>query len=102
MTMPGNEFLERATQGYGAYLCIRSTGGRADAAGLGALCERVGLANEFDGDMVKIVASYNAGPEAVRKYNGVPPYPETEAYVKKVIALYFQYKQQEETAFPTR
>ncbi len=53
------------------------------------------LANEFDGDMVKMVAAYNAGPEAVRKYNGqVPPYPETQAYVRKVIALYFQYKAQ--------
>ena len=56
------------------------------------------LANEFEGDMVKIVAAYNAGPEAVRKYNGVPPYAETQAYVKKVVALYFQYKQQEEAA----
>lgn len=56
------------------------------------------LANEFDGDMVKMVAAYNAGPEAVKKYNGVPPYAETQAYVKKVVALYFQYKQQEESA----
>jgi soluble lytic murein transglycosylase-like protein len=56
------------------------------------------LANEFDGDMVKMVAAYNAGPEAVRKYGGVPPFAETQAYVKKVIALYFQYKQQEEQA----
>ncbi len=54
------------------------------------------LANEFDGDMVKIVAAYNAGPEAVKKYGGVPPYAETQAYVKKVVALYFQYKQQEQ------
>ncbi len=53
------------------------------------------LANEFNGDMVKMVAAYNAGPDAVRKYNGqVPPYPETQAYVRKVIALYFQYKAQ--------
>ncbi|MBK7858387.1 MAG: lytic transglycosylase domain-containing protein [Archangiaceae bacterium] len=56
------------------------------------------LANEFDGDMVKMVAAYNAGPDAVRKYGGVPPYAETQAYVKKVVALYFQYKQQEELA----
>ncbi len=55
------------------------------------------LANEFDGDMVKMVAAYNAGPEAVRKYNGqVPPYPETQAYVRKVLSLYFQYKSQAE------
>ncbi len=53
------------------------------------------LANEFDGDMVKMVAAYNAGPEAVRKFGGqVPPYPETQAYVRKVISLYFQYKAQ--------
>ncbi|MBX7101760.1 MAG: lytic transglycosylase domain-containing protein [Myxococcaceae bacterium] len=57
------------------------------------------LANEFDGDMVKMVAAYNAGPEAVRKYGGkVPPYAETQAYVKKVLALYFQYKAQETEA----
>jgi soluble lytic murein transglycosylase-like protein len=57
------------------------------------------LANEFDGDMVKMVAAYNAGPEAVKKYNGqVPPYAETQAYVRKVIALYFQYKSQAQVA----
>lgn len=51
------------------------------------------LANEFDGDMVKMIAAYNAGPEAVRKYKGnVPPYQETQLYVKKVLDLYFQYK----------
>mgnify|MGYP001613744734 CR=1 FL=1 len=45
--------------------------------------------------MVKMVAAYNAGPEAVRKYGGrVPPYAETQAYVRKVIRLYFQYKAQ--------
>jgi soluble lytic murein transglycosylase-like protein len=61
------------------------------------------LANEFDGDMVKMVAAYNAGPDAVKKYGGIPPFAETQAYVKKVVALYFQYKQQEETAaLPTR
>jgi soluble lytic murein transglycosylase-like protein len=57
------------------------------------------LANEFDGDMVKMVAGYNAGPDAVKKYNGqVPPYAETQAYVRKVLSLYFQYKTQSEQA----
>lgn len=32
------------------------------------------------------LAAYNAGYGAVRKYDGVPPYPETEAYVKKILA----------------
>ncbi|MET0402317.1 MAG: transglycosylase SLT domain-containing protein [Cystobacter sp.] len=54
------------------------------------------LANLFQGDMVKMVAAYNAGPEAVRKYGGqVPPYPETQAYVRKVLQLYFHYKERE-------
>jgi soluble lytic murein transglycosylase-like protein len=53
------------------------------------------LANEFDGQMETIVAAYNAGPDAVRKYgNQVPPFEETRAYVQKVLALYFQYKQE--------
>jgi soluble lytic murein transglycosylase-like protein len=53
------------------------------------------LANQFNGEMVKMVAAYNAGPHAVNKYGGeVPPYAETQAYVRKVIALYFKYKDQ--------
>ncbi|MGQ0507960.1 MAG: transglycosylase SLT domain-containing protein [Myxococcaceae bacterium] len=57
------------------------------------------LANLYDGDMVKMVAAYNAGPDAVAKYGGkVPPYEETQAYVRKVIALYFQYKEQAKLA----
>jgi soluble lytic murein transglycosylase-like protein len=45
------------------------------------------LLTTFDGDTVKAVAAYNAGPEAVKQNNGVPPYPETRAYVDKVVAL---------------
>lgn len=57
------------------------------------------LANLFQGDMVKMVAAYNAGPDAVRKYGGqVPPYPETQAYVRKVLQLYFHYKERERLA----
>ena len=57
------------------------------------------LANEFDGDMVKMVAAYNAGPDAVKRYGGqVPPFQETQAYVRKVISLYFQYKTQAQVA----
>jgi soluble lytic murein transglycosylase-like protein len=57
------------------------------------------LANLFNGDMVKMVAAYNAGPEAVRKFGGqVPPFPETQAYVRKVLQLYFHYKERERLA----
>lgn len=41
----------------------------------------------FDGDVIKAVAAYNAGPEAVRNYRGVPPYDETRAYVNRVLSL---------------
>jgi len=39
-----------------------------------------------------VVAAYNAGPEAVRKYRGVPPYEETRQYVKKVLGYYAELK----------
>ncbi len=45
------------------------------------------MLNAFGGDVVKAVAAYNAGPDAVRQYAGVPPYPETKAYVNKVLSL---------------
>lgn len=45
----------------------------------------------FKGDLVHTVAAYNAGPGAVRKYGGVPPYNETRGYVKRVMSLYRQY-----------
>ena len=42
------------------------------------------LNKKFNGDTKKVLASYNAGPNAVQKHNGIPPYKETQNYVKKV------------------
>jgi soluble lytic murein transglycosylase-like protein len=51
------------------------------------------LANQYGGDMVKTLAAYNAGPEAVRRAGeGVPDIPETREYVRKVVALYEAFK----------
>jgi len=50
------------------------------------------LANRFNGDMVHIVAAYNAGPEAVKRAGGIPLIEETQEYVKRVLRLYFAYK----------
>jgi soluble lytic murein transglycosylase-like protein len=41
--------------------------------------------DRFGGDAQKALAAYNAGPGAVQKYGGVPPYSETQAYVKRVL-----------------
>ena len=46
------------------------------------------MLDTFDGDVRKAVAAYNAGPEAVREYGGVPPYSETQQYVSSVLDLY--------------
>lgn len=56
------------------------------------------LANEFKGDMILTLAAYNAGPEAVKKYGGVPPFEETRTYVKKVIAYYQQLRSRRKPA----
>lgn len=45
------------------------------------------LDRRFDGDWVRISAAYNAGEKAVERYGGIPPYDETQEYVKRV--LYF-------------
>jgi soluble lytic murein transglycosylase-like protein len=46
------------------------------------------LLKRFDGDVSLALAGYNAGEGAVDKYQGIPPYPETENYVKKILANY--------------
>lgn len=45
----------------------------------------------FNGDTKLALAAYNAGPQSVIKYNGVPPYSETQDYVVKVLNYYTQY-----------
>jgi soluble lytic murein transglycosylase-like protein len=51
------------------------------------------LLDEFDGDFELAAAAYNAGPNAVYRYGGVPPYDETREYVRRVKILYRRYGQ---------
>jgi len=46
------------------------------------------LIQSFGEELDRVLAAYNAGENAVRKYDGIPPYPETIGYVKKVKALF--------------
>ena len=52
-----------------------------------------GLMDRFDNNKSLALAAYNAGPNAVKKYGGIPPYMETQNYVKNVLNSYDKMKE---------
>jgi len=49
------------------------------------------LLDRFNNNLILALAAYNAGPESVAKYGGVPPYDETQIYVRRVLEFYTRY-----------
>lgn len=49
--------------------------------------------SKYSDQVERAIAAYNAGPAKVDKYNGIPPFPETQCYVKRVMTYYRQYSQ---------
>ena len=46
------------------------------------------MLDKFNGNTILALAAYNAGPNAVSKYDGVPPYKETQNYVRSILSQY--------------
>jgi soluble lytic murein transglycosylase-like protein len=53
------------------------------------------LLDMFDGDVTLALAGYNAGPGNVRKHNGIPPFPETQQYIRRVLKFQSRFSQSE-------
>ena len=58
------------------------------AAGARYLRELLTKYADHDDQVLRALAAYNAGPGAVEKYHGVPPYRETSAYIRRVLKTY--------------
>ena len=50
------------------------------------------LIERFRGNLVLALAAYNAGPEKVKRYKGIPPYPETRRYVRNILKQWQEYR----------
>jgi soluble lytic murein transglycosylase-like protein len=49
------------------------------------------LLKDYDGDIERVLAAYNAGPGVVDRYKGVPPYRETRQFIREVLSRYDRY-----------
>jgi hypothetical protein len=57
------------------------------------------LWNLYDGNIYLVLAGYNAGEKAVYQYKGVPPYPETRTFIRRVLHHFQQYSREPKPDF---
>jgi len=50
------------------------------------------LMNRYEGELPLVLAAYNAGPTAVTRYGGIPPFPETHRYISKVLKAHGEFR----------
>ncbi|UGS33713.1 lytic transglycosylase domain-containing protein [Capillimicrobium parvum] len=87
----GAQGLTQLMPGTAAALGVADVHDPAQAVEGGAKYLRRQL-DAFGGDETKALAAYNAGPGAVQRYGGVPPYAETQQYVQKVLGYAAEYR----------
>lgn len=80
------QLMPRTAQQYGVYDLFDVN--KNVETGVRYLAE---LIKQFSYNEKLALAAYNAGPGAVTHYQGIPPYPETQAYVRKVLSKYREY-----------
>ncbi len=96
-------FNEKATSRCGAMGLMQLMPGTAKSLGVknaydaeenvaGGTKMLANLLKTYGGDKKLALAAYNAGGGAVKKYGGIPPYQETQNYVKNVLSIYNKYK----------
>lgn len=96
-------FNERATSHCGAAGLMQLMPGTAKGLGVknpydaeqnvkGGTKMLANLLKTYGGNKELALAAYNAGGGAVKKYGGIPPYAETQRYVKSVLSIYDRYK----------
>jgi len=93
----GAQGLTQLMPGTAASLGVSDVHDPAQAIDAGAHYLRMQL-DRFGGDYGKALAAYNAGPGAVQRFGGIPPYAETRNYVQNVLSFAAQYRQDGGTA----